>query len=303
MHVGDRARFLVSRGIDPVAEADLSVSARIHAKVLARRLRRARAGAFALGCCATILVGSALHVRPVAPHETTALSALARAGVDADHPLPDDLPIRLAVPRADVAAVAAVLSPSAQVEPDMSWVATLDGHPGVPTVTPSRLGALHGVVAYLALLAPETWPNVLTDFRVVIGLSDAARDLLGALHPVPTSELHYLPRLIQAYMTLSPDRRQALEQAGFPPVPTDPTRQQLYVLIGRADADQGTAISRILQDHRLQRALPRVEALLQSRDARRLLGVLADRVYGVPDFPDVPQSCDIASPGSCRRAQ
>ena len=303
MYVGDRARLLVSRGIDPLAEADLSVSARFHNKVLARRLRIASASFFLIGCCTVALVGVAFHARPVTPSETVELGALSRAGVDADHPLPDDLPIRLSVPRADVASVAAILSPSAQVEPDMSWAADLDGHPGVPFVTPSRLGALHGLVAYLAQLGPETWPKVLTDFRVAAGMSDAARDLVDALRSVPTSDLNQLTRLVRAYMALPLERRQALEQAGFPPVPADPARQQLYILIGQADADQGTLIYKILRDRDLQRTMPRIEALLRSRPARRLLGVLADQTYAIPDLPDVPRSCDFARPGSCRVAR
>lgn len=300
MLVGDRARLLVSRGINPLAEADLSASARFYNEVLTRRLRRARVTSFTLGCCAVALVGVGFRFQPVTPAETAELATLSRAGVDAEHPLPDDLPARLAVPRADVAGVAAILSTSAQVEPDTSWAASLDGH---PVVLPSRVGALQALVSHMARLDPETWPKVITDIRVAVGLSNAARDLLGALRPVSPSDLHQLPRLIRAFMALPPERRQALEQAGFPPVPADAAGQQLYALAGKADAGQSALIAELLRDRDLQRALPRIEALLRSRPARRLLGVLADGIYAVPDLPDAPRDCDIARPGSCRGAR
>ena len=38
-------------------------------------------------------------------------------------------------------------------------------------------------------------------------------------------------------------------------------------------------------------------------NVRRLLGVIADGIYGVPDLSEVPSTCDVARPGSCKRAQ
>ncbi len=298
MKAGDRARFLVSRGADRYEGADLSVSAAFHQKEITRVQTRTCVISTIATSAVAIVIAVSLHIWLFASSHLPLTADIACKGGTGQHPS-SHCSAASTKSHDDAAALATVLAYGPHGDPDPRWATALQQNPELFAFAPSRLEALNMLLSRFAAIDRTRWPAILSDIEIDVALTPVARTIIDALRSVPGAELSSIPTLIEAILKLPSDRRSALERAGFPVVPAGNDRQEIYRLIGSADADTIQLVGQILTDRVTRIAMHRVQALLQVPAIPMLLGGLADGSIQHLPFPTQLPTCDIGRPGSC----
>ena len=305
MKVGDRARGLLKRGVDRYAEAGLAATrvAVTHRHGVPLGVALVAAPVFFISGCLvpdTMLVATHLRSTPSDTEVHNSLT-LRAAGIDAEHPLPSDLPVRLALPVQSIKDVEELLHARAEDSSDMAGI--VDGYPGQHLVAPAKVAVLRDFLAFLRQQPRIDWPIVFAEIRLQHVLTDRARAILAPLAHVPPGEIGQLGPLLARLLGLTQDQREALYTAGVPPVPTDPERRWIFERLPKASDIQVHTIYAVLNDTNASIILSRTIALLRSprsRMTRAALGLLADgRRLDARTIAKTPTACNVAVPMSC----
>ena len=312
MKVGDRARWLIARGADRHAGADLAatrVTINHRHGVPAAAATAAAVVALLTGCLAGCLAPdnakSALGLRhapnAIEQHNANVLTA---AGIDAQHALPVDLPARLQLSINDVRRVSILLD--TRIDDDKFVTGILDQHQNQQAFRRSRAVVLRDFLAYLEQQPRLEWPRVMAEISLQRSITDRARAILTSFAHATPVDTARLGELLTRLMALSQDQREALYRAGIPAVPSDPERQLLFGRLPTITDTQASVLYSFLVDRDAQATLVRTLALLRSRRARAtraVLGLLADgRRLDAATIAATPRDCDVVLPMSCTEA-